>query len=193
MPKYRVDGADAETGAEASVVVEAPNAVKAKAFAAARGITNPRACRALDGSPADTDKRESTDDAEASPRRPTRRTFEVQTIDPGTGHESWATIVARDAEAARAEAIDAGFVVGGIQLKSVEVEAPPLARKSLQRMTREACPDCGTELTPAGKGLHGAREVLTVLILLLLWIVPGLLAYFIIDRRPWCPKCRSRK
>jgi len=38
MPKYQVDGADAESGIERSIVVEAPNAPRAREAANAQGI-----------------------------------------------------------------------------------------------------------------------------------------------------------
>lgn len=117
--------------------------------------------------------------------------FEVQTIDRESGIESWSIVAAATADEARKRAMDAGMVVGAVKLKTLDEPTPkpvPMAHAGYG----VSCPMCGSALIPRGRGLHGASEILSCAILILLALLPGVVYYIWTDSKPYCPKCKQR-
>jgi|APSaa5957512622_1039677.scaffolds.fasta_scaffold375021_1 hypothetical protein len=54
------------------------------------------------------------------------------------------------------------------------------------------CPHCGARNVGRFHGLYGAREVIVTIVLLLLYVVPGIIYYIYIETVPFCPDCRKR-
>lgn len=117
--------------------------------------------------------------------------FEVQTVDPGTGAESWALVSARTADEARNRVAETGMMTGIVKLKTMD-EAPSPPTRTEKAGHRSDCPACGTELIPRGRGIHGFNETITCTVLLMLGLIPGILYYIGVEARPYCPKCERR-
>lgn len=117
--------------------------------------------------------------------------FEVQTVDRDSGIESWTLVSAPTADAARTRVMDAGMMVGAVKLKAMD-DPPPAPTPFTSAGYGAACPMCGTQLIPRGRGLHGTAEILFCVLFLLFWLIPGVIYYVWIDSKPYCPKCNRR-
>jgi hypothetical protein len=51
--------------------------------------------------------------------------FEVQTVDPKSGVESWTPVSAHTAEEAKSRVSDTGMVIGAVRLKAMDDPSPP--------------------------------------------------------------------
>lgn len=55
-----------------------------------------------------------------------------------------------------------------------------------------SCQRCGAGNLATGTGIHGVLEVVTVIIWTMAFIPVGLLLFYYLNRRPWCPACKRR-
>lgn len=54
------------------------------------------------------------------------------------------------------------------------------------------CPFCNSNSVAKGRGLQGAGEVFTAIILILVGIIPGVIYYIYKDSQPYCSGCGRR-
>lgn len=69
--------------------------------------------------------------------------------------------------------------------------ACPKCGRPVGRSTN-SCPRCREGELVTGTGLHGVLEVLTTIIWTVSTIVIGLVLYFYLSSRPYCPACKRR-
>src|SRR5262245_37494481 len=54
------------------------------------------------------------------------------------------------------------------------------------------CPRCGIHAVQKLRGLHGAKEALTGVLLGLVFLLPGIVYYAIAESIPYCTSCNRR-
>lgn len=118
--------------------------------------------------------------------------FEVQTVDPQSGMESWTLVSAKCADDARSRVLETGMVIGAIRLKSIDDGTPQTPTVNAATARGAVCPRCGTTTLPRGKGMHTGEEQVTCMLLLVAGFIPGVIYYAVVDSKPFCPKCRHR-
>lgn len=69
--------------------------------------------------------------------------------------------------------------------------AVPTTPQRLPQAVSRRCPRCGYEGVISQRGVVGS-EVLACLILLALFVIPGIIFYAVKDGNLYCPHCRTR-
>lgn len=54
------------------------------------------------------------------------------------------------------------------------------------------CSRCGEGTVITGSGLHGPLEIIATVVWAMATLIIGLVLYFYLSSRPWCPACRKR-
>lgn len=75
---------------------------------------------------------------------------------------------------------------------SPQASVCPTCGRPTGRPVRAICPHCGVAAIGPGRGVQGAEETLTTLLLLCVLLIPGVIYYCSKDNKPYCFSCKRR-